>query len=140
VYAWKTGSIRGPEILTDVWSQYLYDAENTGQNGSTLTAVPRSNEFFPKSLAYNWPNPVGIEHQYKTYIRYFIRDNAEVVIRIFDLAGELVTEFSGPGTGGLDNEIEWDVGNIQSGIYFAHIEARGALLDGSSVIKIAVIK
>jgi hypothetical protein len=63
-----------------------------------------------------------------------------VHIRIFDLAGDQVTEFDAPGTGGLDNEVEWDVSGIQSGIYFAHLDARGTGGSGATVIKIAVVK
>ncbi|MBI4548844.1 MAG: hypothetical protein HY707_12750 [Ignavibacteriae bacterium] len=142
VYAWRTGSVpsmEGPGVLLP-WPQYMHDAQNTGLDESTLPLNPRSNEFFPASLAYNWPNPVGPEQGFKTHIRYFVRENAEVTIKIFDLAGDLVTEFKDLGIGGLDNEVEWDVSNVQSGVYFAHIEAQGTGVRGVAVIKIAVVK
>jgi hypothetical protein len=62
-----------------------------------------------------------------------------VHIKIFDLAGDLVTEFDGPGTGGRDNEVVWDVSGVQTGVYFAHIEASGQAGSGSTVVKIAVV-
>ena len=52
----------------------------------------------------------------------------------------VVKSTNGPGQGGLDNEVEWDVTQIQSGVYFAHIDAQGTNGSGSAVIKIAVIK
>ncbi|MBI1806705.1 MAG: hypothetical protein HYR76_06595 [Ignavibacteria bacterium] len=54
-----------------------------------------------------------------------------------------MTDFGGKefaGVGGLDNEVEWDVSDVQSGVYFAHIDARGTGTSGNAVIKIAVVK
>ena len=142
VYAWRTGTVRTgngtPEMMP--WSQYLHDAQNTGLDESTLPLVPKSNEFLPAALAYNWPNPVGAADDYKTYIRYFLSENARVHIKIFDPAGDMVAEFDGPGQGGFDNEVVWNVAKIQSGIYFAHIEASGSNKNGHTIIKIAVVK
>jgi len=142
LYAWKTGSIAVGLGQAPVmpWSQYLHDAQNTGHIEDAITSQPRSSEFLPKSLAYNWPNPVGASDNFKTHIRYFVSENATVEIKIVDLAGDLVTTLSATGIGGLDNEIEWDVTNIQSGVYFAHIDAHGATKSGAIVIKIAVVK
>lgn len=144
IYAWKTGFL--PEFFPpsvrwyNPWLQYMHDAQNTGLVEDAITPQPRSNEFLPTSLAYNWPNPVGAEHNFKTHIRYFLSENANVEIKILDLAGDLVTTLNAQGIGGLDNEIEWDVSNIESGIYFAHIEANGASKSGVAIIKIAVVK
>lgn len=139
VYAWKTGTGAYPPALQP-WPQYLHDERNTGLSDSVAPRHPVTSEFFPASRAYNWPNPVGRGDGYKTHIRYFVNAGANVHIKIFDLAGDKVTEFDAPGTGGLDNEVDWDVSNIQSGIYFARIEAQGTGGSGSAVIKIAVVK
>jgi len=57
------------------------------------------------------------------------------------MAGDLAAELSGNGIGGVDNEIIWDVTNIQSGVYFARVEAKGSSGQSSfKIIKIAVIK
>jgi hypothetical protein len=142
VYGWKTGTLHSGLSPPPVqpWPQYQHDAANTGLSDTLLGVHLRSAEFFPASLAYNWPNPVDRSHGYKTHIRYFVKSAASVHIRIFDLAGDLVTEFDGPGAGGLDNEVEWDVTGIQSGIYFARIEAQGTGGSGYAMIKIAVVK
>ena len=91
----------------------------------------------PKERVYNWPNPV---YNAKTYIRYYVTENATVHIKIFDLAGDQVTELSGPGTAGMDNEVAWDVSGIQSGIYIARVEADGASMNQVRTIKIAVVR
>ena len=92
--------------------------------------IPPGATFFPPDRAYNWPNPV---YNGMTYFRYFVRDNSSVNIRIFDLAGDLVTTLNGQGTGGIDNEIAWDCSRIQSGVYFARLESPG-LAGGTRVI------
>ena len=142
LYAWQTGSLsslttgRGPLLP---WPQYQHDVQNTGLDESAPTGnhIPT---FFPESRAYNWPNPVRAVDNFKTHIRYYVASEAKVVVKIFDMAGDLVAELNGDGIGGLDNDIEWDVRNIQSGVYFAHIDAQGSGGSGSAVIKIAVVK
>ncbi|MGE5350944.1 MAG: T9SS type A sorting domain-containing protein, partial [Acidobacteriota bacterium] len=94
--------------------------------------------FMPKERAYNWPNPVyGTE----TNIRYFVSEDSKVDIRIFDLAGDLVAHLTDNARGGLDNETVWNVSGIQSGVYFARIEAQGTSgKTENNTIKIAIIK
>ena len=104
---------------------------------SSLSGIPVSSQFFPKDRVYNWPNPV---HGGTTFIRYFVKENSGVRITIFDIAGDLVTELSASGIGGVDNEVPWDTGGVQSGIYFARIEATGPGGSGVAIIKIAVVK
>ncbi len=146
VYAWRTSLYLASSILPDKfrstrlpWPQLMHDALNTGLDEGATSPTTLS-EFFPESRAYNWPNPVRKEDLFKTHIRYFVRDDAKVHVKIFDMAGDLVTEFDGPGQGGLDNEVVWDVSGIQSGVYFARIGADGTNGSGHAVIKIAVIK
>lgn len=137
VLAWKTGSIGNGAQLNHPWPQYQHDAQHTGLATEPLTGFPLSSAFFPKERAYNWPNPV---YEGKTYIRYFVKENATVKITILDLAGDLVTEFPGPGRGGVDNEVEWNVRDVQSGIYLARIEATGGGKTETAIIKVAVVK
>jgi FG-GAP-like repeat len=136
VMAWKTGSIQLPVMMP--WSQYQKDARHSGVATELLQGTALSSEFFPKTRAYNWPNPV---YDGKTFIRYYVKDNATVNIKIFDLAGDLVATIPNPpGVGGLDNEVAWDATGVQSGVYFARIEANGSGGNGVAVIKIAIVK
>ena len=138
IVAWQTGTIRGVRSPGLPWPQYQHDAQHTGLAIEPLTGTPISSQFFPKERAYNWPNPV---YDGKTFIRYFVKENATVNIKVFDLAGDLVTTIPNPpGVGGVDNEVEWNVGSVQSGVYFARIEANGGGGSGVAVIKIAVVK
>jgi len=117
-----------------------------GENGGSmnLSFVPAAssqsyvNEFFPKNRAYNYPNPV---YDAVTYIRYYVNENSKINIKIFDLAGDFVAELNNDAVGGLDNETKWDVSSIQSGVYFARIEAAGSSgKTETNIIKIAVVK
>jgi hypothetical protein len=137
VRAWQTGTTTTARIS---WSQFLHDAQNTGLDESILTIKPRSDQFLPASLAYNWPNPVTANDGFTTHIRYYLHDDATVRVRIFDPAGDLVTEFAGPGVGGVENEVVWDASKYQSGVYFAHVEANGSGKSGYAHIKIAIIR
>jgi hypothetical protein len=138
VSGWVTGFSHIPASPSArPWPQYQKDPLHSGVDATPLVGSPVSDEFFPKGRAYNWPNPT---YEGRTMIRYYVRDNARVKIKIFDLAGDLVAEFAGPGVGGLDNEVSWDVSGIQSGVYFAHIEANGDAGSGTAMVKIAVVK
>jgi hypothetical protein len=139
VSSWRTGGTAGPipAGFTPTWGQYQADARHSGFGVSLSTGRPLSEEFFPGARAYNWPNPV---YNGRTFIRYYVKEHATVAIRIFDLAGDLVTEFPGPGIGGVDNEVEWDVSGVQSGVYLARIEASGQGGSGVAVVKVAVVK
>jgi hypothetical protein len=66
--------------------------------------------------------------------------DAEVKISIYDSAGDLVKELSGPGLAQADNEVVWNLNGIQSGIYLARVEAKGAGETSVAIIKIAVVK
>lgn len=95
-------------------------------------------DYFPMDKAYNWPNPVYGD---ETKIRFYVSENSNAEIKIFDLAGDLVAELNGSAAGGMDNEITWNVNNIQSGVYLAHLTVKsvGGKSD-SKLIKISVIK
>ncbi|MGA9117419.1 MAG: FG-GAP-like repeat-containing protein [Bacteroidota bacterium] len=140
VAAWKTGStasLLAGSHLSAPWPQFQRDGWRRGYAPEVLTPRPLSSAFFPGDRAYNWPNPV---YDGTTFIRYFVRENARVTVTVYDLAGDFVAEFPGPGVGGVDNEVAWDVRNVQSGVYFARIQAEGGGASGTAVIRVAVVK
>lgn len=135
VSGWQLASVSS-KLITP-WGSYRGNISHTGTDTTALIPAPASAEFLPASRAYNWPNPV---YDGKTFIRYFVNENATVQIKVYDLSGELVEEFRGPGIGGFDNEVEWNVSKVQSGIYFGRIEAESGGQRGVAIIKIAVVK
>jgi len=131
--AWNIGANAGT----------IYWAEENGNNLNTSFIKSASNQnvvntFFPANKAFNYPNPVysGI-----TQIHYYVSEDSKIDIKIFDLAGDFVAELKDDAQGGMEKETPWNVDNIQSGIYFARIQAQGVSgKTETNIIKIAVIK
>ncbi|MEX2117359.1 MAG: hypothetical protein WEB37_10765 [Bacteroidota bacterium] len=124
--------------LAGSWLQQFANAANTGVSVVTpVSTQPRSSAFLPDDRVYNWPNPV---YGNSTRIRYYTSVPAEIAITILTIAGEKVAEFRTSTRGGVDEEISWDVRYIESGIYFASLEATGGGRSEVSIIKIAVVK
>ena len=121
--------------MLELWPGH--EPEKSGLAAEVLTGTPISSSFFPEDRVYNWPNPV---YENTTAIRFYVAEDAQVSVKIFDLAGDLVSELSANARGGIDNEISWDVSDIQSGVYFARVEASGSGGSGNAVVKIAVVK
>ncbi|HTY10723.1 MAG TPA: T9SS type A sorting domain-containing protein [Bacteroidota bacterium] len=135
VYVWRVnGVFDSTKVL---WKGFLADEHHSNYAQTNASLVSRSAELLPASLAYNWPNPV---YDKTTNIRYYLSKPAVVGIKIYNMAGELVDQFSGPGAGNVDNEIQWNVSKVQSGVYFAQIRANASGEQKSVVIKIAVVK
>jgi hypothetical protein len=131
LYAWSI-----PNTKSVTWGNYRGNPQHTACDDLSIHSQPIS-EFFPASRAYNWPNPV---YNGKTNIRFYVSENSSVEIKIFDMAGDLVDQLNTNAAGGIDNEVEWNVSKIQSGVYYAHIKADGASQSATKIIKIAVVK
>ena len=131
--AWTIGSIEAKII----WKEKYANNQNTSFVDAAEN-TNRINEFFPANRAYNYPNPV---YEGTTNIRYYVAEDSKINIKIFDLAGDYVAELNDNAQGGMDNETVWDVSNIQSGVYFARIEASSTSgKTEQAIIKIAVVK
>jgi hypothetical protein len=138
ISAWVTGHYSGtPDPRLYPWPQYGRDSRHSGLDLRPLAIVSTETSFFPPDRTYNWPNPV---YSGKTFFRFYVSQSSSVNIKIFDMAGDLVTTLSGQGTGGIDNEIPWDVSHVQSGIYFARVEAVSGGASGVKIVKVAVVK
>lgn len=129
------------ELATQAYPIFAGEYVNR-QNSSFASFDPIGEniptDFFPTERAYNWPNPV---YENETNIRYYVSEDSDVTIRIFDLAGDLVANLTDRATGGYDNETVWNVSSVQSGVYYASIEVKSnSGKTANKVIKIAVIK
>ncbi len=136
VYAWDLPA--ECDSMTNPWTQFGYDAGHTNHfpKENLPPMPPVAGELLPQSLAYNYPNPAEDE----TKIRYYLREDAEVDIRIYDLSGELVDEFSGPGEGQMDNERLWNCSRFASGVYLCRVEAKSESENKVVFFKIAIVK
>jgi hypothetical protein len=133
INGWVISSISGKVDWAEIYGNNL----NHSSLGNVLN-TNTINDFFPTNRAYNYPNPA---YNGQTAIRYYVGEDSKISIKIFDLSGDLVAELNNDAAGGFDNETIWNVGNIQSGVYLARIEAAGSSGKTESVIiKIAVVK
>ncbi len=80
------------------------------------------NNSFPTSfrLYQNYPNPFNPQ----TTIRFDVPKNAMVSVRIYDLLGREVFNYSGYQTTGT-HEMKFDGSNFASGMYFYSVETNG---------------
>jgi hypothetical protein len=135
IYFYNVGSLFDTSKI--YWSGFLATKTFSNFVENTGTVSQKSSELLPKKFAYNWPNPV---YSGSTNIRYFLGKSGTVKIKIVNLAGELVEELTGTSYAGMDNEVQWNITNIQSGIYFAQITASSGGEEQSQIVKIAVVK
>lgn len=136
LYGWKIpAAYDSTKVL---WRNFLNNKYHRNSNFSSSPGPIAGGPCLPSDKVYNWPNPV---YRGSTNIRYFLNGTASSVqVKIMDLAGELVTTLNGPAHSGFDNEIAWDVSNVQSGIYIAVLQLQSGSCSETATIKIAVVK
>ncbi len=134
VHVWRLPNSKGAAA----WPMLYHDPLHSSLNANRETPAPiAAAALMPEKSVYNYPNPTAGN---ATRIRYFLRETARVKISIFDTAGDLVIEMDGPGLAAADNEVEWNLDGVQSGIYLAKVEAEGEGQRAVKIIKIAVVK
>ncbi len=135
LYGYKTPWVYDSTRI--LWKNFLRNSSHSNDGSGSIITVPNNSPCLPSDKVYNWPNPA---YGKSTNIRYFLNgDVTGINIKIMDLTGELVTTLSGTTNKGLDNEVPWDISNVQSGIYIAVLELNGGCSETAS-IKIAVVK
>ncbi len=136
LYCW---TFKGTSPSQVVWGNLLGNNYHTNSVTSPLAVQPppASQTLMPTSEVYNWPNPVtnGL-----TKIHFYLRDNARVSITIYSFAGDKVADLDANGVGGIANEVAWNAEGVQSGVYFARVQAISSNTKAVAIIKIAVVK
>jgi hypothetical protein len=136
MFSWQLNASRTETVLW--WNQYNADPTNNTFIQKQLTEIPvEATALMPTESVYNYPNP---NTQNYTTIRYFLKEDANVDIKIFDLAGDLVTSLQGPGQGNVHNEQRWELSDVSSGVYLCRVEASSADEKSVKIIKIMVVK
>jgi hypothetical protein len=136
MFSWQLNSSRTETVLW--WNQYNADPTNNTFIQKQLTEITvETTALMPTESVYNYPNP---NTQNYTTIRYFLKEDANVDIKIFDLAGDLVTSLRGPGQGNVHNEKRWELSDVSSGVYLCRVEASSADEKSVKIIKIMVVK
>ena len=118
------------------WLQTNYNPSGTRFNEKKPLYTPIITEKF-LSYAFNYPNPT---YGNQTTFRFFIQNNADVKIDIFDLSGEIIAKIKTYGIGNVENELVWSLENISSGVYMARLEVSDGKNKTFKMIKVAVVK
>ncbi len=135
VYSWEIDRVHEAQLA---WARFGNRVDNIFKSIEMALPPQTSSDIMPKKRVFCYPNP---SEDGRTYIRYTLNDNVNRVnIRIYDIAGELVTQLNNGGTFPGDHEVTWDVSNIQSGAYIARVEAQANSGNVVEFIKIAVVK
>ncbi len=126
-----------PEMNDILWSsRYGNEAFNkvTGRLSGNNTP-PDLPSLLVKNETYNWPNPADDN----TRIRYQVRQQAEVELKVITVSGRVVYRQKLESAGGLPEEHLIDTSAWESGIYLAMITARAGSNKQQKMIKIAVV-
>jgi len=136
LFSWQLNATAAETKLW--WNQCNLDPTLNTYVMEKLTEIQADTEsLMPDKSVYNYPNP---NTQNFTTIRYFLKENATVDIKIFDLAGDMVTSFEGPGEGNVHNEQRWELSDVSSGVYLCRVEASSGNDKSVRIIKIMVVK
>ncbi|MEW5700829.1 MAG: T9SS type A sorting domain-containing protein [Candidatus Zixiibacteriota bacterium] len=127
------------EAARAIWPMAGRDPRHTATVPTDeLEPLVTPTQFFVSERAYVYPNPASD----RAIVRYWLGDDATVSIRIYDLAGNLITEADGPGVGGVYNEWTWSCAQAASGVYFARLEVtrRAGGQTETAFCKLAVVQ
>lgn len=139
----KSGLLQGVELPKGTqniaWSS-LY-GDNLNSSVYTPQRTPNFqlvvvNELMPEKSVYNYPNPA----KEQTTFRFYLKEAANVSVKVFDLSGMKVWEGSKGGVANSDNELAWSTGNVQSGIYYGIVTATGNSATTTVKLKVAIAK
>ena len=91
----------------------------TGRTDTIFAGVLSKNNVREYKLAQNYPNPFNPS----TTIRYSLPVQSHVTVKIYNSIGENVSEMVNLTQSVGSYQLNWDAGNVASGIYFYSIEA-----------------
>ena len=119
-----------------IWGLSNLNSQNNALFQDIYVVQQVGKGLIPKSRFFNYPNPNDGGF---TTIRYYLNEDADITIRIFDTSGYKVDQFSGPGVANTANEIVWNVDNFSSGVYVCQLEAVSENYTERKLIKIMVV-
>ena len=124
------------------WTNVNGDIRNSRKLELNYSSVSNSNDLILR--AYCYPNP--IKYVSTSKIRVETYDAKSIALKVYDSNGKSVDEFSNyiQFEGAQISEWDFDITNLESGIYFGYLEVKPLESSGKkkseTLIKIAVIK
>lgn len=118
------------------WAMEGFDPGHTKSYPTEFLPDTLEFEFMPRDLVYVYPNPA----KEKAIIRYFLGKEAQIDIKIYDLAGDLVDKLFDFGEANISNETIWDCSKFASGVYLCRVEAKAENEKKVVFCKLALVK
>lgn len=120
------------------WPMAGRDLWNTSAYPPSSEAQPTGGEEWFPTGAYCYPNPVTGD---RAAFRFYLGQAAEVEVRLFNGAGELVRKWTECRTlARSEQEIPWDVGNLESGLYLCRLEGNAGGQRKTIFVKVAIVR
>ena len=120
------------------WTSWYGDENNSKSiEIDYIKEATPSNDLIDKKRTYVYPNPA---RDGKTTIRVYNYLSEKINFKIFDVAGYFVEEIQ--SNIDVKNgvwETEWDVSNIESGVYLIKLTATNQYSEESTILKVGVI-
>ena len=117
-------------------SDYLWETPKQVSAHYVLANETFSADLLDKSKTYNYPNPVDGSF---TTIRSWVGDASAMSIEFYSLTGHLVDKVSLSDLNrNAVNEWDWNVSDIQNGVYYANIRVKASNREENKIIKIAI--
>ena len=137
MYCWNLEGSSGGENSAFSWLMWGYNSGRTNLAPASPFLLEHYETPMSTNWTYCWPNPSESD---RTFIRVNSGYDADIEVRIFDMAGELVDELSDRVSLYVPIDIPWTLNHVESGVYFARVEAQGHRRSDVKIVKIAVIK
>ncbi len=101
-----------------------------------LPSVASSGDLLNEEQFFVWPNPVTSG---TGQIRFVPGHDSQYNIRVFNIAGELVADFSGDAPARVPWEVSWNTGNLAPGVYYVCLELSSSGETAEALFQAAVV-
>ncbi|MCH7763655.1 MAG: T9SS type A sorting domain-containing protein, partial [Candidatus Marinimicrobia bacterium] len=119
------------------WTSTHHDFGNTRTLHLNIPKRSPDESLFDKDKTYAYPNPA---YGGNVKLRIAVESAENVEIMIYDFAGYFVERFESNLIQGTIHEINWNVNDLESGVYFANVKATKGSKSDSKILKIGIIK
>ncbi len=119
------------------WISTHYDFGNTRTLRLNIPKLAPEESLFDKDKTYAYPNPA---YDGTVKLRIAVESAEKVEIMIYDFAGYFVKRFETDIIPSTIHEINWNINDLESGVYFANVKATKGNETDSKVLKIGIIK
>jgi len=137
-------SVTSSGTLGAFYTSFSPDGWNTGMDRggercwpkAELPAVVSAGNLLDEQQFFVWPNPVT---EGKGYIRFQPGADSRYRIRVFNVAGELVSDYSGDAPGRVPWEVPWNTEDLAPGVYYVCLELTSSEETAEALFHAAVV-